>query len=224
MRMVLLIFSVAAAIGQETPRLCAVTLRVVDIAGRPLPYRVESFKSRDGVQFAESFDGLRGKVPCDVLPYQVRVNRIVVTDRMAPITRVEETLVVWNPENWKTISTHPSLRVSEDGSRGGIDAKALPPGYVWRGRVVSPFSERLWVHFRSVVRSVYVGADVEGEVDENGEFRVYGLLFEGPYSLYVVNEKGELRHSALVTVEAELPGNPFVLSLSEQNPTAIGIR
>ena len=54
---------ISMAFGQNVGDLCAVALRVVDVGGRPLPYKVSSFKNARGAEYVSAFEGLRGQSP-----------------------------------------------------------------------------------------------------------------------------------------------------------------
>jgi hypothetical protein len=212
------------AMGQDSSPQCNLTLRVVDVSGAPLPYRVESIISRDGVEYVHRFADLRGEVPCDVLPYRLKVNRLGVDQRVASYTRIEASVLATRRQNWRTLSAPPGLTVSADGSRVGMRSISVPVGYVWVGRVLSQTPEKLWIHFRSMVRSEYLESEIESEVDENGEFRIYGAVFHGPYTVYISNDQGDIRFSALIEAKATLLSEPLVFSIPAESPPVVVVR
>ena len=219
---IIFLYSMASlASAQEAARSCAVTLRVIDVAGRPAPYRLASFKDADGVDYSGGFEGLRGRVPCNVQLYTFQVVRTDVNNR---ITNIDGRVSALYPEAWMTVVTNPSLVIL--GDQAFQASKSLPVGYVWKGRVTPMSTERLWIRIRSAatVRSGYAEAEVEAEVDANGEFRVYGGFFEGPYVLYIMSNEGQLLYSAPLKIVKSLPTEPLLITLPAEVPPPIIIK
>ena len=212
---IMLFMSSVLAFSQGDPRNCVVALRVVDVAGRPVPYKVTSFKDRKGVDFASEFVGLRGSVPCSVFLYTVQLDQSNVSDRVAEFTKIQSRVAADTAETWLTLPTNPTLSISPDGTRVGSRTWGIPAGYVWKGRLTNLPEMKVWIHIRSAVRSDYGGGEMEAEVDATGEFRVYSAFFKGPYILYVINRGGELIYTAPVRVESELPLESIQISLTE---------
>lgn len=210
---------VSLVFGQDTSGVCAVTLRVIDVGGRPVPYRVASFKDPKGVDYSSAFEGLRGRVPCNVQLYTFQVVRTDINNRFA---NLEGRVSALHPEAWMTVMTSPSLLIDQVGQ----GSKSLPVGYVWKGRVTPVSTERLWVRIRSAaaVRSAYENAEIEAEVDANGEFRVYGGFFEGPYLLYVLSEEGQLLYITPLMIAKALPTEPLLITLPAEAPPAIIVK
>lgn len=219
---IVFLYSMASLVSaQEATRICAVTLRVIDVAGLPAPYRLASFKDADGVDYSVGFEGLRGRVPCNVQLYTFQVVRTDVTNR---VTDIQGKVSAWYPESWMTVVTNPGLLIL--GGHALQASRSLPVNYVWKGRVTPMSTERLWIRIRSAatVRSDYVEAEVEAEVDANGEFRVYGGFFEGPYILYVMSNGGQLLYSTPVKIVKSLPTESLVITLPAEAPPPIIIK
>ncbi len=199
-----------------------VTLRVVNVEGVTQAYRVTSFKNDRGVEFADRFDGLRGRVPRSITPYSFQLSwTLAQNERVADFTRLSGTIAVTDPETWRTVSTSPSVRVLPDGSGAGSLNWSAPPGYVWRGRINPLPREPLWVQLRSAVRTGYLtSAEIESAVDEHGEFRVYGPWFpNAAYVLYLINHEGTIVHVELVKPAGRYPLTSLELTLPASPPT-----
>ena len=227
MRLIILLVSMAAlASSQEVNRSCAVTLRAVDVRGRPVPHRVSSFKNAEGADFADHFIGLRGTVPCNIQLYTFQVTRTDVSARAQRATNIEGRVSAWHPEAWMTVVTNPNLVIVNDFA--GEPSRRLPAGYLWSGHVtpVPVVGESLWIRIRSAaaVRSPSVQAEVEAEIDENGDFRVYDGFWEGPYVLYVMNNEGRLLYTAPLNIVKSLPTEPLLITLPAEPPLAIIVK
>ena len=212
---------ISMAFGQNAGDLCAVALRVVDVGGRPLPYKVSSFKNAKGAEYASAFEGLRGRVPCDIQLYSFQVVRTDIDNRF---TNLEGNIGAERPERWMSILASPRYDIY--GNQLIVGTRRFPAGYVWKGRILPLPEERLWVRIRSAaaVRSPYIQSEVEAEVDVNGEFRVYDGFFEGPYIIYVMNKEGQLVYSAPMNILKKLPTEPLVITLPAEPPAAIVVR
>lgn len=204
------VITVSSLLCQDTSGLCSITLRVVDYAGLPVPYRVESFQNASSRDYASEFVGLVGRVPCNASPYSVRVVRADVTSRYGSI---QARLTIWYPETWLTLVTNPNLFFS--GDRAGEVNRSVPPGHVWNGSIRPVSAERLWVQIRSVVKSNQV---VETEVDADGKFRIYEGFSEGPYILHVVNGAGRVLYLTTLDISVFAPKEPLVINLSTVPP------
>jgi hypothetical protein len=75
-----------------------------------------------------------------------------------------------------------------------------------------------------MVRSEYLESEIESEVDENGEFRIYGAVFHGPYTVYISNDQGDIRFSALIEAKATLLSEPLVFSIPAESPPVVVVR
>ena len=199
---------------------CQVNLRVLNVDGTPGLYAVDSFKDEKGVEFSKQFSGLRGPVPCQLVSYSFVLKRISASDWVRHITRVEGRMWATKAETWLTVSTDPAIYVSPDGQRGGFINSSYPMGFLyWKGRVLPLPTEKLWIHMRSVVPTGTSPGEVEAELDDAGEFRIYKAVFEGPYIVYVTNPQGEIIHSELIRMKSKLPAEEFVISLPAQPPS-----
>jgi hypothetical protein len=216
MRYILLFFgTVSLVAGQDTKQACTITLRVVDVEGRPLPYRVGSFVNSKGIDYSVDFEELTGRVPCDWSLYTFEVVRTDVNHNHANrVGRVR----VSGSENWLTISTDPNVIVGVD--RVGSASWSVPDGYVWRGRLTPVPRERTWIYIRSAVRTQYLESELEAAVDANGEFRVYGGFLKGPYVLYVMNDSGQVLHTTSVNVVSRVPVESLVINMPDENPAS----
>ena len=224
MRMLLVLLAISQLLGQDTARLCRVSMRAVDLGGRPVSYRMESFTNARGVDYSDQFRGLRGNVPCDVQLYSFRVVRSNVSASIERHTGMTGRVDVSAPESWLTVSTDPNLSISADGTQAGSASWALPVGYSWRGHIRQASGERLWVYLRSAIPSVYGLALLETEVDADGNFRFYSGIFKGPYLLYVMNNEGQLRYVAPLNVAERAPIEPLEITLPAQPLAAVTIQ
>lgn len=210
------VMTVSSLLCQENSGPCKVTLRVVDYAGLPMPYRVESFQDASSRDYASEFVGLVGRVPCNPSPYLVRVVRADVTSRYGSI---QARLTIWYPETWLTLVTNPNLFFS--GDRAGEVSRSVPPGHVWNGNIRPVSAERLWVQIRSIVKSSQV---VETEVDADGKFRIYEGFSEGPYILHVVNGAGRVLFLSTLYISTFAPKEPLIINLSTTPPSVTVVR
>lgn len=199
--------SLLLAQGSGNSSNCHVNLRVVDYEGRPAPYEVVSFRDHLGHEYSSRFASLAGQVPCHVTPYVYQVHRLGVDHRLAFI---EGQIGVSHPETWLTIVTSPNIVFGATEVLGSL-SRITPPGYILRGMILSPApTDRLWVSIRSAVSS----DRVEAGVDPDGSFRIYSGLFNGPYTLAVMNEAGDIVYLAALKVTAFAAREPLIIDLS----------
>lgn len=224
MRILLMLVSIGQVFGQDTAPLCRVSMRAVDVGGRPVSYRMESFTNARGVDYSDQFRGLRGNVPCDVQLYSFRVVRSNVSASIERHTRITGRVNVSAPESWLTVSTDPNLFISADGTQAGTASWALPVGYSWRGHIRQASGERLWVYLRSAIPSVYGLALLEAEVDSEGNFRFYSGIYKGPYLLYVMDDEGQVRYIAPLNVAERAPIEPLEIALPAQPLATVTIQ
>lgn len=191
--------------------ICNVSLRVVDYQGRPVPYHVASFIDEAGKDYADQFEGSRGRVPCSEVPYTLVVSRGIVG------ADVRGSLVVARPEVSKTLVTDPNL-VILNGQVGSASFR-LPPYYVWKGQLAPPPQRKHWVNIRSVVAPV----GQEAEVSDDGEFRIYNGFVIGRYMLTVVNDEGRIVYSTILDITKFAPLEPLEIPLGAE-PTLIVVR
>lgn len=221
---ILFVMMTSPLLGQEGERPCAVTLRVVNAAGLPQPYSVTAFRDDNGVDYADRFQGLRGTVPCRPGLYEYQVKWNDVNAHVANLTRVEGKVPAYKPETWLTVATDPNIYVSPDHTRAGFVNASGPVGYVWKGRITPVPEEPVWIQFRSAIRANSVAAEIESEVDANGEFRAYGPFFQGSYIVYVMNKEGRILYLAPVRSESRSPLDPLEITLPSLPPAETVIR
>jgi hypothetical protein len=217
--LVLFLLGALALFGQ-----CSITLRVVNVAGNLMPYRVTSFKDAYGGEHGHQFDGLHGIVSCNrTAAYTFEAKWIGASTRVADITKVEGKVMADQPEKWLTVSTDPGVHVNADGTEAVFVNSSMPRGYVWRGRVLPLPQERLWIYLRSAIPTspITVASQVEAETDEAGEFRVYGAVYKGPYLLYVMNKSGKVLHTMLLRPEGILLDEPLEVTLPSTPPSEV---
>ncbi|MBY0505372.1 MAG: hypothetical protein K2X03_15770 [Bryobacteraceae bacterium] len=164
-----------------------------------------SFKNdRTGIDYAASFTGLKGRVPCSQQVHSYQLNRGDVLPQFLRRTQIDRTMIPRDPENFRTVDVSSERIVAPDGSVFLAPGGGLPSGYVWRGHIVNGLPERLWVHIRAAVSSVDVRAEIEAEVDADGSFRMYRPCLPGPNVLYVMNEQGRVRYLSVLQCEITL--------------------
>lgn len=213
--------------GQPADNQCALTFRVVNVAGATLPYRVTSIKDTYGTEYVQQFDGLSGRVPCSrIMAYQFEAKWSGVPPRVADITKVEGKVFAGRPETWLTLSTDPGIYISDDGTMAGSVNASMPNNsYVLNGLVTPVPQERLWIHMRSAApRPNSVSAEIEAETDAIGQFRAYGPFFKGPYLLYVMNRAGRILHTMLLRPESILPKQPLEIALPSLPPPEVVLK
>jgi hypothetical protein len=219
-------FMISACLGfaQESPQLCNMTFRVVDLTGHALPHKVTTFRDASGRDFSSAFDGLSGQVPCSVSMYRFQVVRSDVVSRIEKYTALDGAVSVAGLESYLTLAADPNLYVHPNGTSAGSPSWSIPSGYVLKGRIIGRGRENMWVYLRSAVPSQYWVSQVEAQVDRNGEFRLYGGLYPGPYVIYVMSDDGDILYLAPFKVTNRLPQDPIVLTLLENLPPAGVIR
>ena len=214
--------TLTVAYGQQPATLCPVTMRVVDEKGRPQPYRVESFKNANGLEFAKQFVSLQGVVPCEVQLYSYQVVREGVAANVLRHTRIEGRFAVAAPETFVSVSTDPTIFISRDGSFAAALGRYVPEGYVWRGTISPLPREELWVYLRSAVALGASWIQQEAKVDANGDFRFFNLVLPGNYLLHIVNNDGEVVFSDNLKVQTGFaPIEPLTIRLSSPPPATI---
>lgn len=207
------LFFLTAALGQPQPKLCSVTLRVVDSAGKPVAHSVKSFVDEYGKDFAASFTSLKGRVPCQSVYYSFELTRNGITSRKAIISGK-----VWvnDAENWLTLTTNPNLHCMTP-DRCGEPSFSIIGDHVWRGQIVPAPPERLWVQFRSVVSDRLA----EAEVDTDGSFRIYDTFYPGSYQISITNEQGQIVYWSPVTLTRMTFREILRIRLPAKPPTSL---
>ncbi len=190
---------------------CAVQLRTISADGALKAYKVSSFLRHDGVNFAQKFDGLKGRVPCDGLHrYRYLLSPTGPRRASDPVGDVEGEIDVANAEVWKTVTVAPF-----GGVHGAIVGK-----YVLRGRLIGQKVAGLWVGFK---RLAYVGeydeaSTVEAEVQSDGSFRIYTVMPRGAYLLYVTDERQRVLHVQSAWCDEFPPRQPLEIVLPQSPP------
>ncbi|MBY0505908.1 MAG: hypothetical protein K2X03_18470 [Bryobacteraceae bacterium] len=212
---ILWIAATLTLLAQPSPQMCVVTIRVVDVAGKPLPHRVATFRDIRGRDFASNFTGLRGPVPCDLQYYDFTVTRSDVNN---PYSNLSSRMWANQPENWITVQTSPTTIIV--GDRAGAVSYRFPDNYVLRGRITPVPDDRLWIQIRSAVGPGLT----ETEVDETGEFRIYRGFWQGPYVLTVMNTQGKILYSSALEVENMAPSEPLSITVPADPPPALVLK
>jgi hypothetical protein len=140
---------------------------MMDLAGKLYPYRVQSFKSADGVERANLFRDLHaGTLPCGQYAYE-----LVRSDTTAEIAsrfgRASGTVDVEDTHQVLTVLINTSTVITP--TMAFSNDQGYPPGFALRGIVKGlPNGARTWIRLLAVSR--YESREVEPDPDGNFEF------------------------------------------------------
>lgn len=204
MRTLTLLFLFATQAVAQYRQPCNITLRVVDNGGRPAPYRVTSFRyTENQKEYDYAFNGLRGRVQCELLAYTYRLTR---TDTSSLPATIDGKTWVDVFDSYLTIVTDPRLRVEPDR-----------PNFGWGGLILPAPRQHYWVHIQSAIGP----HRVEAEADDQGIFRVYQGFFEGPYLLHVMDDDGRVIYATSLKMASRSPRRKILIQLSLPPPREI---
>lgn len=128
---------------------CGLTIGVFSSSGTLQPFRVKSFRSETGVEFAGQFKGLRiQSIPCGRYEYRLTHGAFDV-----PAANRSGTVYLESDAQWLSVAASPTLIISSDGTvisvsrsdpgaGSGIEIRidGLPPPKAVRwARITDPF-------------------------------------------------------------------------------------
>jgi hypothetical protein len=179
--------SIVVTLGLLSTALCfeglhneaTVKINVVDLFGRPLPYRVASFIRRsDNKDLSRSFSALTGKaIPAGA--YRYRLER---TDFLKGSSWLAGDIEVASTDITKTILGEGTL-ASVEGRPATITVSA-PKKFHIGGKItnIPPEATSVWLR----LQSVYQDHHVDVAVDNSGEFSIGEPLY-GTYTALVID-------------------------------------
>ncbi len=186
---------------------CSVTLRVINLEGVTEPYAVESFTGSQDQDYANTFRGLTGIVPCDT--YNVVLRHATYQGSNKEFLNIQKVnLQLRYPETWITL--HGKANLVIDWTKNKLAAVDFFAPDVSLGKIEpAPGSADMWVHFQES----FGDKSYQAKVDPDGMFRIYKLGL-GRYLIHIVKD-GKVVYLESVALEGaerlyfKLPEQPF---------------